>query len=158
MSDIKKFDIKKIVIFGYGNPSRGDDAIAPFLIEKLIDKYQDNPNITIITDFQLQVEYALDLMDKDLAIFIDASITCKAPCEYYKIHPEKDNSHSTHALSPQAILYTYENIQKNTAPEAYILAVRGYSFELGEKISEKAMENSYQAWNFLIEKICLSLY
>jgi hypothetical protein len=46
-------------VFGYGNLSRGDDALGPLLIE-YIEKHVYFSGLEIITDFQLQIEHALE--------------------------------------------------------------------------------------------------
>ena len=49
-----------VLIFGYGNLSRGDDALGPLIIE-YIEKNCFFDGLEMITDFQLQIEHALDL-------------------------------------------------------------------------------------------------
>ncbi|MBK7846051.1 MAG: hypothetical protein IPJ73_00935 [Zoogloea sp.] len=66
-----------LVIFAVGNPSRGDDALGPLLMAEL--ETQSLPGVTLVTDFQLQIEHALDLDGHDLALFIDAGTGTPAP-------------------------------------------------------------------------------
>ena len=51
---------KPILIFGYGNLSRGDDALGPLLLE-YIEDHCDLSTIELLVDFQLQIEHALDI-------------------------------------------------------------------------------------------------
>ena len=69
--------MRPILIFGYGNPSRGDDAIGPLLIERL--EILNLPDVDLLTDFQLQVEHALDLRGRERVLFVDASHVCQDP-------------------------------------------------------------------------------
>lgn len=62
-----------ILIIGIGNPSRGDDALGPLAIERL--EALDLAGVELLTDFQLQVEYALDLAGRRRVIFVDASVS-----------------------------------------------------------------------------------
>ena len=48
-----------VVVFAVGNPSRGDDALGPLLMAGL--EQQDWPGVQLVSDFQLQIEHALDL-------------------------------------------------------------------------------------------------
>ncbi|OYV17425.1 MAG: HoxW protein, partial [Methylococcaceae bacterium NSP1-2] len=56
---------KLILLLGYGNPSRGDDALGVLLLEQLpIACLQA---VELLTNFQLQIEHALDLKQWQLA-------------------------------------------------------------------------------------------
>ena len=69
--------IASLLIFAYGNPSRGDDALGPLLLERL--QALNLPHVETLTDFQLQVEHAYDLQGRERVLFIDASVSCTAP-------------------------------------------------------------------------------
>jgi len=138
---------KPILIFGYGNLSRGDDALAPLLLEHLEDKI-DLTEIEILTDFQLQVEHALDLEDRQLVLFADAAVNCKTAFNFNELHAEKDKSYTTHAMSPAAVLQVYQSIKKQQPPPCFLLSIQGISFELGEDISQQAQQNLQQAIQF----------
>ncbi len=49
-----------ILIFAYGNVSRGDDGLGPLLLER-IESHIDPQKVELLCDFQLQIEHALDL-------------------------------------------------------------------------------------------------
>ena len=91
-----------VLIVGIGNPSLGDDALGPLLIERLETLLaQEDPaaalNIELLSDFQLQIEHALDLLNRSLALFVDAHVDCSAPFELTAIKPQANRSVSTHA-------------------------------------------------------------
>ena len=139
---IKK-EAKPYLIFTWGNPSRGDDAIGPAIHDYLATHPHDD--VDVLTDFQLQIEHSQDLMDKDAVIFVDASVSCATPYEFYRILPERADSYTTHAMSPQTVLAVFEQVNKQPAPDAFMLTVRGTSFELGEPLSEAAHHNMQHA-------------
>ena len=64
-----------VVVFAVGNPSRGDDALGPLLAERIEAAF---PDIVVISDFQLQIEHALDLVGAELILFIDACVGFEA--------------------------------------------------------------------------------
>ena len=128
-----------ILIFGWGNPSRGDDALGPLLIERI--EALNLPAVECLTDFQLQVEHALDLKDRQRVLFVDASLNAPAPFSVAAIFPDKDASFTTHAMTPQAVLHTYEQLEACPPPPSWLLAIRGESFELGEPLSLAAEQN-----------------
>ncbi|QSA99140.1 hydrogenase maturation protease [Methylococcus sp. EFPC2] len=136
----------KLLIFGYGNPSRGDDALGPLLLERLAE--QRFPGIEYLTDFQLQVEHALDLEGRDLVLFVDAHLSCRPPFEFARLEPKCDASYTTHAMSPGAVLQAYREIKAEEPPASFLLSLRGERFELGEELSRAARENLEEAGEF----------
>ena len=133
------------LIIGIGNPSRGDDAVGPLAIEWLAE--QALHGVDLLTDFQLQVEHALDLRDRSEVIFIDASLTGPAPFEFFRVDAAADQSISSHALSPAALLHAYRQLF-GAPPTANILAIRGYQFDLGKALQPMASTNleAAMAW------------
>ena len=142
----------KWLIFGIGNPSRGDDALGSAFIEQL-GQWLDNPvnaqtlpmDLVLETDFQCQVEHVLDLVDRAGAIFVDASHKAAPPFELTPLVPDFDATHTTHALSPGCVLAVAQNIGQ-ALPPCWMLAIPGSGFELGEDIS--ATSQAYLALAF----------
>ncbi|MDP2155734.1 MAG: hydrogenase maturation protease [Sulfuricella sp.] len=143
-----------LLIFAYGNPSRGDDALGPQLLDLLAGsraQHPERPGFELVTDFQLQVEHAMDLEGRDLALFIDASVSCPAPFLLSPLQPARDARYTTHEMSPQAVLHVYEQVYQRPAPPSFLLSVRGESFELGEPLSRAAIENRDAALALLVQ-------
>jgi hydrogenase maturation protease len=138
----------RIVLFGYGNESRGDDALGPRLLERAEAWLATRPQLPVrtVADFQLQIEHALDLRGADLALFVDADASCAAPCVLRRALPRQDATFSTHALSPEAVLYVCRDVAGGAPPPSYVLHVRGERFELGEPLTAKAAANLEAAW------------
>lgn len=142
-----------ILVFAYGNPSRGDDALGPSMYELLVERQQRNGLLTdveLLTDFQLQIEHATDLQQRKRVIFIDASMTASPPFEFHPLLPEQDISYTTHAMSPAAVLSVYQQVNQQAPPSSYMLAIRGYAFELGEPLSSPARTHLQAAFDFLM--------
>lgn len=139
---------KPILIFGYGNLSRGDDALGVLMLEYIETNF-DLTNIELQTDFQLQIEHALDLENRELVIFVDASVKSDIPFQFSRLKPIRDLSHTTHAMSPAAILDVYQTIKKETPPPCFLLAIGAKSFELGEELGEEARLNFSKASAFI---------
>lgn len=139
-----------VVIIGYGNPSRGDDALGPLLLERLALCPDIGPGLyEPITDFQLQIEHVTDLKQRDLLLFADASVAAPAPFGFTRLTPLQDHSYSSHSLSPATLLAVFEQVYGTTAPPAYLLTIPGYAFELGEPLSHPAAEHLKQAVDFV---------
>lgn len=143
-----------LLIFAYGNPSRGDDALGPQLGELLAEsqaQHPEWPKFEVVTDFQLQIEHAVDLERRELVLFIDASVSCPAPFSFTRLQPTLDTSYSTHEMSPQAVLHVFEQLYKRPVPPAFLLSVSGESFDLGEPLSQAAVENRNVALSLLVQ-------
>jgi hydrogenase maturation protease len=138
-----------VVVLAVGNPSRGDDAIGPELAARL--EAERLPGVEVISEFQLQVENALDLVGRERVIFVDAGTGTPAPFELRRALPAAEFLHTSHAISPEAVLATYEKVTGNPAPESWVLCVPGESFELGEPLSGAAATRIEQAWGALVE-------
>ena len=149
--------VPAVLVFGYGNPSRGDDALGPLLIEQLEARLQPEIHlageIECLTDFQLQVEHALDLVGRQLVLFVDAHIDCTAPWQLSLLAPANDASYSTHAISPAAVLQVYQRIHVAEPPPSFLLGIRGERFELGEPLSQAAEAHLASALD-LVTALC----
>ena len=132
-----------ILVLGWGNLSRGDDALGPLFVAGLQERLAPglSPQVEFLDDYQLQVEHALDLVGRRHVLFVDASLDCTAPFEARPIHARRDTSYTSHALSPEALLQVYEDMQSHASPPATLLALRGEVFGLGEPLSAVAKDH-----------------
>jgi hydrogenase maturation protease len=134
----------KTLVFAWGNPSRGDDALGPLFGERIAALAEMHPEwgaVECLTDFQLQVEHALDLHKRDRILFVDASLDAQAPYAVANIAPQRDASFTSHAMTPQAVLQVYVDLEDEPPPPAWLLAIRGDAFELGAPIAPAAQDN-----------------
>ncbi len=146
-----------VVVFAVGNPSRGDDAIGPSLCGRLA-KWLENEGLAdrvdLIEDFQLNIEHALDLQGRELALFIDAGQNTPAPFIFAQIHPSTATAHTTHALPPEPVLQVYRQMEDKEPPPSFVLCVRGEGFELGAELTPTALEGIDTAMG-LLERLIL---
>ena len=144
-----------ILIFGYGNPSRGDDALGPALIQRL-ERHQaarvaGRPALwELLTDFQPQPEHALDLVGRARVILVDADVSLAVPYHLEPVRPDRDASYTTHAMSPGALLWVHTQIGYGPPPPCVLLRIRGYHFALGAPLSAGARDNLERAEGFLV--------
>ncbi len=141
-----------VVVFAVGNPSRGDDAIGPVICGRLA-KWLENQDLTerveLIEDFQLNIEHALDLQGRELALFIDAGQNTPTPFIFARIYPSTATAHTTHALPPEAVLQVYRQMEDKEPPPSFVLCVRGEGFELGADLTPAAMVGIEAAMDLL---------
>jgi hydrogenase maturation protease len=144
----------KLLLFGYGNPGRGDDALGPELIA-LIDEMQ-LAGVECQNDMQLQVEHVTDLQDCDRVLFVDADMSCAEPFEFSEISAASDDSYTSHAMNPAALLHAYREVYNMDAPPAFLLRIRGYDFGLGDPLTGRAA-NNLEAATQLVGELCNSV-
>lgn len=143
-----------VVVFAVGNPSRGDDALGPHLLARLEEWLQAEGRageVDLVEDFQLNIEHALDLEGRNLALFIDAGTGMATPCSFARVVPAVDLGVSTHALEPGAVLRVHGQACQTQAPACFVLVVRGECFELGESLSPVARNSADIAWALLLD-------
>jgi hydrogenase maturation protease len=141
----------KILLYGYGNPGRQDDGLGNAMID-LVDEWIKKEKIAGIktdSNYQLNIEDADAISDKDLVIFIDASIE---PIESYKLTKvESSDSQiefTMHAVSPAFVLDLCHKIYK-TFPDTFLLHIKGYEWDFMEGFTDKAESNLLKAFEFL---------
>ena len=141
-----------VLIIGYGNPARGDDALGPACVQ-LLEAARETDAVAdcfaTLTDYQLQVEMTLDLADVEEVIFVDAHQNLPEPCRLIPVTPARDQSFSSHALSPSALLAAYTLFYDRAPPRAYVLAIAGSHFTLGESMSPSAEVHLQHAFELL---------
>ena len=148
---------KKILVFGIGNPGRGDDGLGPELVERLRrdpGTHSESPDPACVRDFQfryqLNVEDAFTIKDHHLIVFADATTTGDAAAELTEVFPSDAIAFTTHRMSPASVLALCQELY-GRVPKAYILSIRGHHWDLGECLSSRAEENLNQALDMLRE-------
>jgi hydrogenase maturation protease len=136
----------KILLIGQGNPGRSDDGIGPAIVESLLEAKVSC--LEAEADYQLNVEHAVDISSANVVIFADSSTDSKEPFEFHRIGPSDEVRFTTHSVSPESVLSICEDLY-GCVPEAYILAVRGYNFEMGEGLTDKAQRNLSEAVKYV---------
>jgi len=130
-----------VLVFGWGNLSRGDDALGPLCVERLRAAAGQDGRVEFLDDYQLQVEHALDLVGRTQVLFVDASRTARAPFDVSTVQARPDTGFTTHAMSPQALLQVYRDLHGGLAPPCTLLGIRAEAFELGEPPSALALQH-----------------
>ena len=141
--------IAPILLYGYGNPSRGDDGLGPALVAAL----EKHPleGVALDANFQLSLEDAQTITEYGTVIFADASTTCQGPFTFEKID-ENGNTvvgWTSHSMKPRQLVALANNLFQRRI-EAYELAIRGYEFgDFCEELSCEAKANLSQTLDFI---------
>lgn len=123
-----------LLVIGWGNLARGDDALGPLCLERLAAALPRAllTEVELLVEHQLQPEHALDLLGRARLLFVDCHAALSQPVEVRALQPQRDASAFSHALSPAALLQVYQQLYASAPPPATLLALRGESFGLGE--------------------------
>jgi hydrogenase maturation protease len=136
-----------LLVFGWGNPSRGDDALGPLFVEQLkaLAGAEVAGRAEFLDEYQLQIEHALDLVGRTAVLFVDASVDCTIPFQATSLRASRDASYTSHALSPESVMEVYRNLNHAEPPPCTLLAIRGRRFGLGEMPERLALSHMAQA-------------
>ncbi len=141
-----------LLIFAYGNMSRGDDALGPLLSKRLqqqgVSQGCGQP-LKFLTDYQIQIEHALDMRHCRRVLLIDAAQDFNQAYRFFPIHPGQQTLYTTHGMSAATLLHTYQQVVGEAPPPTAMLAIRGYHFQLGQGLSAQAKDNLEQALGFI---------
>lgn len=140
----------KILLYGYGNPGRQDDGLGNVFIDRIEEWLKENKlsYIELDSNYQLNIEDAEAISDKDLAIFIDASVEEINDFCLTKVSKESEITYTTHAASPGYIYDLCKQIYK-TAPPTYLLHIKGYEWAFKEGLTKQAIQNLDLALEYL---------
>lgn len=149
--------IPPVLVFAYGNPSRGDDALGPEFARRLEERHGeliDGKKLEVLTDYQLQSEHVLDLVGRKKVFFVDASAPGSQPFTIHKVHPARDASVTAQLLSPAALLRTWDETLRGARPDCWVVAIAGCEFELGAPLSDAAEANLSAALAAVEKMLC----
>ncbi|MEJ5360681.1 MAG: hydrogenase maturation protease [Spirochaetota bacterium] len=138
----------KCLVYGYGNPGRQDDGLGVELALRIENDEYLRKYVDVDYNYQLNIEDALTISEYDLVIFADAALNINKSYELTKIQPAHTITFTTHELSAESILALCQDLY-NKKPESYILAIRGYEWEMGLPMTSKAKRNLDDAYIFL---------
>lgn len=133
-----------ILVIGYGNETRGDDGLGPYVARRLAEKAV--PGVRIVVGHQLLPEMALTVAESEHTIFLDAAASPR-PFEVRTVQPCGE-SFGTHAGTPEGLLaLTRQAFEK--CPAAKVVAVGGERFDFHLGLSETARRHADEALAFL---------
>jgi len=132
----------KILIYGYGNPGRQDDGLGNAFVELLKSWVNEHKleGYEFDSNYQLNIEDAATVADKDLVIFADASTEKIESFILTSVDASTKVAFTTHAASPGYIIGLCKKIY-NRMPPTYLLHIKGYKWEFQEGLTKKAKQN-----------------
>jgi hydrogenase maturation protease len=141
----------RVLVLGYGNPAREDDAIGPAVADRIAALGLDG--VDVESDYQLTVEDAAAVAEHDAVVFVDASVDGPEPFSWRHVEAAEADTFSTHGLTAARVMGLARELFGARAP-AYLLGVRGYSFRMFcEEMTAGAARNARRAVRFLARRI-----
>jgi hydrogenase maturation protease len=139
-----------ILIIGYGNPGRQDDALGP----ALADEMERLPGVSVDSDYQLTVEHAEMAARHQVVVFADATMQSEEPFTWNRVEPSEAGIRFTsHHLGPADVLALARDLF-DAHPDGYVLAIRGRRFgEFDVGLSPDGQAALEDAVQFLTAKI-----
>jgi hydrogenase maturation protease len=154
---LKVFNLKKLLLIGYGNPDREDDGVAWHILRALTiklgllppasyeDEFPESAQIDFAFYLQLTPEMAEDVSAYQYVCFIDAHTgNIPQPVRLIDVESEFQNSPFTHHLTPQSLISMCETIY-GKKPDAVLLSVLGHRFLFTRELSQQTTELVPQA-------------
>lgn len=138
-----------VLVYGFGNPGRNDDALGILFSEKLEE--MNFPNISFDSNYQLNAEDALLISEFDIVIFADASLTPES-FSLKRLKPAPEVSFTTHAMHPSSVVALCNQLY-NKHPLCFLMEIRGYEWEMREQVSDRAMQNLKKALEYTLPLI-----
>ncbi|MEZ4743248.1 MAG: hydrogenase maturation protease [Bdellovibrionota bacterium] len=140
---------KNTLIYGIGNPGRGDDGLGFAFIERLpIDILYDTH-----CAYQLNIEDAELFAKYTNIMIIDAAKNLDTNFTFNTVEPKDESSFSTHSMSVATVAALCHNLFRKQ-PKVRLLAIKGIDFQLKIGLSHSANNALEDAlfW-FNLEKI-----
>jgi hydrogenase maturation protease len=123
-----------ILIVGYGNPLRSDDAVGQRMA-LILEQRLKAEEIQVMTAYQLTPELVEPIRHVRLVIFIDARVG-KTPgtINWQTVAPETGAGAFTHNVSP-AILLGAANALYGVTPVGILISIVGATFDYSSELS-----------------------
>ncbi len=137
-----------VLLYGYGNPGRGDDGLGPALAAAI--EAMAMPGIDVDANYQLTVEDAAEMGRYAAVVFADAATEGPSPFWFSRIDDSSIGrlGWTSHSVSPVQVVALARDLFGSKVA-AYALGIRGYAFgELDEGLSAPAKDNLGQAVAF----------
>jgi hydrogenase maturation protease len=154
----------KTLIIGIGNPGRGDDGLGPALVERLAGAAPETiPEGAVVAaadgaadavwKYQLNIEDAALIGDYERVVFADASAAADpGDVSLEPLEPSPAIAFTTHELPPASVLALCQDLYDRT-PQAWLLAVGGSSWDLGQGLSDRARTGLLRAETLLRDRL-----
>jgi hydrogenase maturation protease len=126
--------MNKVLVIGYGNTLRGDDAAGVRAVELIAKRH---PEVVCVCLHQLMPELAEQIAEYDIVFFLDAEVDITKP-NVRLLTPGIDaDQRCTHFITPESILSLSKQLFQHVPLKAYIIGIPASQFDFSESLSER---------------------
>jgi hydrogenase maturation protease len=130
---------RSILVIGYGNSLRSDDAIGAQVAQEI--SRWGMPNVKTIAVHQLTPELAETIANFDISIFVDAYPSSdQSKIQIERLTFSEFKPITGHSSDPQSLLALTQALY-DRVPQAWWVIVPGVNFEVGDRLSFTAEHN-----------------
>ena len=148
---MKKLNHNNTFIFGIGNSARQDDGLGWAFLDEI--KKSEVFKGELHYCYQLNIEDAEVISNAENVIFVDSFAgDLKENCILEECKMNGEITFTTHALNPEAVLALSNDVY-NKKPNAYVLKIKGYKWDLEEGLSQRGKRNLNEALNLIFDLI-----
>jgi hydrogenase maturation protease len=124
--------MSKVLVIGYGNTLRGDDAAGVHAAELIAKRH---PEIICVRMHQLVPELAEQIAECDIVFFIDAQKDITQLNARLVVPSVDADQPRTHFISPESRLALSKLLYQRIPAKAYIVGIPASQFEFSEELS-----------------------
>jgi hydrogenase maturation protease len=140
-----------VLVIGYGNELRGDDAAGPRLAAAVAGL--GLPNVRVLARHQLTPELCEEISHARAVIFADAAVgTPATETGVAPLHPSPDSQLQPHVSDPRSLLGLAQALF-GRCPPAWMVTVPARNLGLGEPLSAEASSGMQRALRQIQELI-----
>ena len=127
----------KVLILGYGNPLRGDDALGPVVVEHLAQRLGREQYVALEAVHQLTPDLSERLRHYQRVILIDAvAADVAGRLVFQEVKPDEGVPQTlTHYITPGQLLAITLALY-GSAPDMILAGLTANDFRLGRKLSQ----------------------
>ena len=128
--------MKSVLVIGYGNTLRGDDAAGVRAAELIAERH---PEISCITTHQLTPELAEHISEFETVIFLDAQVEIEKP-HIRSLHAHDGQSQPrTHFASPESLLALCKQLYARVPEKIFQVGIPATKLDFSEELSLSTM-------------------
>jgi hydrogenase maturation protease len=124
--------MSKVLVIGYGNTLRGDDAAGVKAAELISQRH---PEIICVCLHQLVPELAEQIAECDIVFFIDAQTDITETNARLVAPSIEADQPRTHFISPESLLAISQQLYRRLPAKTYVVGIPASQFEFSEELS-----------------------
>lgn len=140
---------KPTLVIGYGNDLRSDDGAGRWVAERILA--MNLPDVEVLSIMQLTPEVSLDIVDRRLVVFVDASVETDE-LRVEDIEPKPGTTVMTHHGDPASLL-AVGSLVGRPPDRATLVSIPAEHLGMGSSFSPLAERAARRALDVIVAHI-----